>query len=337
MPDAQPTILIVDDEEVIRELLIQKLSNEGYACQEAGNADEALDRLLDSPVDLIILDIRLPGMSGIDLLPKLRVRYPDTAVIMMTSVTDVSSAIKCMKQGAYDYIAKPFDLDEVILSISRTLDRRRLEIENREYQKSLEDKVKEQTIKIRAGFINAIGALVYALEAKDKYTHGHSERVAEISVAIAREMQLTSIEVEQLRLASLIHDIGKIGIKEDILNKAGHLTDSEYDHVQDHSIIGERILSPVVNDETILETVRHHHERYDGTGYPHGLAGEDIPLCARIVAVADTFDAMTSERPYRAALDATYAFSEIRKGRGTQFDPLVVDAFLKASAKSIKV
>jgi len=329
MIEKQATILIVDDEEVIRRLLHQKLSSEGYQCQEAGNADQALNKLKSNPMELVILDIKMPGKSGTELLPEIKVRYPDTAVIMATAITDTSTAIQCMKQGAYDYITKPFNLDEVVLSVDRALEKRRLELENRDYQQHLEQKVEAQARKIRASFLSAITALAYALEAKDKYTSGHSQRVAETSVAIAKELGLSQHSIERIRQAGLIHDIGKIGVRESVLNKPGRLTDEEFHHIKSHCETGEHILTPIVEDEEILKVVRHHHERYDGRGYPDGLKGEQIPLGARILAVADTYDAMTSERPYREAMSDETACDEIKRCKGTQFDPVVADAFLR--------
>jgi putative nucleotidyltransferase with HDIG domain len=329
MTEKQKTILIVDDEEVIRRLLHQKLSGEGYHCEEAGSAEQALDRLRSNTVELVILDIKMPGKSGIELLPEIRASYTDTAVIMATAITDTSTAIQCMKDGAYDYLTKPFNLDEVILSVVRALEKRRLELENRDYRQHLEQKVEEQAQKIRASFLSAITALAYALEAKDIYTSGHSQRVVEVSVAIAEELGMPQDSIDKIRLAGLVHDIGKIGVKESVLNKPGKLTDEEYQHIKSHCDIGERILTPIVEDEEILKVVRHHHERYDGRGYPDGLSGEQIPLGARILAVADTYDALTSERPYREAMSAETAFAEIERGKGAQFDPIVAGAFLR--------
>jgi putative two-component system response regulator len=329
MADRQGSILIVDDEAAVRRLLSQRVAMEGYWCEEASTGDEALIKIRTTPVHLVILDIKMPGRSGIELLPEIKVAYPDIAVIMVTAVTDTSTAIQCMKQGAYDYVTKPFNLDEVVLSIERALEKRRLELENRDYQQHLEWKVGEQAQKIRASFLNAITALVYALEAKDKYTCGHSQRVAEISVAIATELGLPQQNIEKIRLAGLIHDIGKIGVRESVLNKPGRVNADEYQHILSHSDIGEHILTPIVEDEQILRAVRHHHERYDGTGYPDRLSGSQIPLGARILAVADTYDAIISGRPYREAQSIRAACDEILRHKGTQFDPEVVDAFLR--------
>ena len=329
MDNQQATVLIVDDETIVRRLLRQALSGRGYPCREAGNADEALAQLKDDSVGLVLLDVNMPGRSGVELLSEIKADHPDTAVIMATAVTDADIAIKCLKQGAYDYVTKPFNLDEVALSVKRALEKRSLEFENRDYRQHLEQKVTEQAEKIRVSFLNSITSLAYALEAKDKYTSGHSVRVAETSVAIAREMALPEEAVEKIRLAGQLHDIGKIGVRETVLNKPGGLTGDEFAHIEHHPGVGERILAPVVDDVEILATVRHHHERYKGTGYPDELAEEAIPLGARILAVADAFDAMTSERPYRKAMEREAAVAEIEHGAGSQFDPSVVDAFLR--------
>jgi len=318
-------ILIVDDEEGVRRLLKRKLLSQDYRCEEASSAYQALDILRNNPAELVILDIKMPGKSGVQLLPEIRASYADTVVIMATAITDTSTAIYCMKQGAYDYITKPFDLDEVVLSVDKALEKRRLELENRDYQQHLEQKVKEQSRKIRASFLNAITSLAYALEAKDKYTSGHSQRVAEISVATARGLGLPQDSINKIEL-----DIGKIGVRESVLHKLGKLSADEFQHIKYHCEVGGRILTPIVEDEEILKIVRHHHERYDGKGYPDGLFGEAIPLGARILAVADSYDAMTSERPYRRAMSAETACAEIEHGKGTQFDPEVADVFLRA-------
>jgi response regulator RpfG family c-di-GMP phosphodiesterase len=334
MTGKRVTILITDDELAIRRLLKQRLTSEGHECLEAGSASRALDELQNNEVELVILDIKMPGKSGVQLLPEIRAGYPDAMVIMATAITDTSTAIHCMKLGAYDYITKPFDLDEVVLSVDKALEKRRLQLENRDYQQHLEQKVTEQAKKIRSAFFNAITALVFALEAKDKYTSGHSQRVSEISVAIARELGLPQEDVNKIELAGRVHDIGKIGVRESVLNKPSWLSDDEFQHVKYHPEAGERILAPIVEDREILQIVRHHHERYDGAGYPDGLSGDEIPLGARILAVADSYDAMISERPYRGAMGVETACAEIEWSRNTQFDPEVAEAFLRIRGSS---
>ena len=213
------TLLVVDDEDAVRRVLHLKLSREGYVCQEANNAEQALRALETGQIALVVLDIRMPGRSGIELLPEIEGAYPDTAIIMATAVNNVDVAVQCLKQGADDYICKPFNLEEVSLAVQRALEKRRLQLELREYQQFLEEKVEEQMIETRKLFLGAMEALVSALEAKDKYTGGHSRRVTEIALAIGKELGLSAQEMEDLRWASLLHDVGKIAIKQDIQNK----------------------------------------------------------------------------------------------------------------------
>jgi putative nucleotidyltransferase with HDIG domain len=327
-------ILIVDDEASIRKLLLRKLSRQGYHCEEAGSAVEALEKMRADSAELIMLDMKMPGKSGIDLLPELKASYPATAVIMATAVAETSLAIQCMKQGADDYINKPFNLDEVALSVDKTLEKRRLELQIKEYQEHLQQKVDEQTVEIRRLFLGAIEALVFALEAKDKYTAGHSRRVTEISLAIGRELNLPEDDIEDLRWGSLLHDVGKIAVDQFIQNKPGKLTPEEYEHIMIHAQVGAGIVKPVVNDR-VVAMVEHHHDHYNGTGLHQVVAGEDIPLGARILAVADAFDAMTSARPYRPAMPVEEARQEIRRCIGTQFDPVVAGAFLRVDISHI--
>jgi len=328
MRQSQETILVVDDEEGIRRLLIHKMKISGYRCIEAGNAFEATDLLKINEVGLVILDMKMPGKTGLELLMEIRAKYPKTSVIMATAVSDAGTVIDCMKHGAYDYLTKPFDLTEVAMSIERALQKRRLELELREYHENLQMMVDEQAKKIRESFLNSITALAVALDAKDSYTNGHSERVADISARIGRELNLAEESIEQIRVAGLVHDIGKIGVPEAILNKPGELTEGENRQIQAHCEIGERILKPIVDDGEVLKMVRHHHERYDGRGYPDMLKGTNIPIGARILTISDSYDAMTSDRPYRKAIRIENVVAEIAKKKFTQFDPEIADIFI---------
>jgi response regulator RpfG family c-di-GMP phosphodiesterase len=328
-------ILIVDDEESVRRLLNRRLTDEGYQCHEASNARQALDALRRKNIGLVMLDIKMPEKSGIELLPEIKSGYPDISVIMITATADMRTAIQCLKQGAYDYLMKPFELDEITISAARALDKRRLELENKDYQQHLEEKVAAQANKIRASFLNAITALVYALEAKDAYTSGHSQRVADLSAAIARELNLPHGQIDKLRLAGLLHDIGKIGVQESVLNKPGRLTEAEFGLVKLHPEIGEHILSPIVDSADILEAVRNHHEHFNGQGYPDGLQKDKIPLGARILAISDAYEAMTSERPYRKSMSANAARHEIERHKGSQFDPEIAAIFTRIEESRI--
>jgi len=330
----RPSILVVDDEEPIRKILCVNLSVQGYRVLTACDSISALSLVKEHKPELVILDIRMPGKSGAELLPEIKTTCPDTAVVMASAVSETITAVDCLKEGAYDYIAKPFNVNDVLLAVARALEIRRLRLENKAYQQSLQQKVAEQSEKIRNSYLGAMTALVYALEAKDMYTSGHSRKVAELSATLASELGMLQDKLEKMRLAGLLHDIGKIGVKESILNKRGKLTDEEYQLIKLHPQVGVKILIPIIEDKGILDIVRHHHERYDGKGYPDGLLGNEIPLEARILAVADTYDALTSARPYRAVMSAERACAEIKRCSGSQFSPEVVEVFLNSCPKS---
>jgi putative two-component system response regulator len=325
---AKERILIVDDEQTVRKSLNKCLTRKGFSCDEAGDATEALKNMKKEPADLVILDIMMPGTSGSELLPQIKTSYPDTAVVMATAVVEPDTIIKCMKNGAQDYITKPFDITELVANIQMVLKKRQLELSLKEKRQVLEGKVEEQSRELQKLFIDAIESLVSALEAKDKYTAGHSRRVTKIAVDSGRILGLDGEELENLRWAALLHDIGKIGIDSSVQNKPGMLTPTEYDYILTHCSIGPGIVEPLVNAK-IVEVIRHHHDSYDGSGPGQKVHGDEIPLGARILAVADSFDAMTSDRPYRPAMTAPRAIAEIKKCAGTQFDPVVVKAFLK--------
>jgi putative nucleotidyltransferase with HDIG domain len=321
-------ILIVDDEKTVRRSLNRCLTLRGFSCAEASNADEAMESLKNNPADLVILDIMMPGTSGSEFLPHLKKSFPDTAVVMATAVVEPDTIVRCMKNGAHDYITKPFDVDELVSNINTVLTKRRLELNLREKRQSLEGKVEEQAKELQKLFIDAVESLVSALEAKDKYTAGHSRRVTKIAMETATAMGLKGEDLDNLRWAALLHDIGKIGIDPTIQNKPGELTPEEYDYILTHCVIGPSIVQPLVNDR-IIEVIKHHHDSYDGSGLNQKVSRDKIPLGARILATADSFDAMTSDRPYRSSRPVSEALAEIVRCAGTQFDPSVVKAFLK--------
>jgi putative two-component system response regulator len=331
MPQAKGKCLVVDDEPRLRRVLVRLLEGEGFTCSEAGSGVQALEKLERDPVPLVISDLRMPQMDGVALLREILARWPDTAVIVVTAVAEVESAVACLQLGALDYVAKPFHLDEVRARVMQALDKRRLILENRSYQQLLEQRVQEQAHRIEELSLERLQALVHFLEEKDPYTRGHSVRVANYSLAVSRALGHNPDVLDTIALGAELHDIGKIGVSEAVLHKAGTLTQAEYRHIMEHPAIGARILGPLMRDApTALAIVRSHHERLDGKGFPDGLKGEAIPLEVRVVTVADSFDAMTSARPYRPALSVQKAVQELKEWRGIQFDSTVVDAFLAA-------
>jgi putative nucleotidyltransferase with HDIG domain len=335
MKESKESILIVDDEKNIRELVEKILSTEGYQCWTAENASAALQLLNRNDIQLVLCDIKMPGMNGNELIKRIFTKDNEMAVIMITAMIDINTAIECMKIGAYDYLLKPLNFDKLIISIERALERRRLIIENREYQQDLEKKVDTLADQIRDLTLNSIKALASALEARDTYTQGHSMRVTQYSLLVGEKLSLAKKKMEQLRLAGLLHDVGKIGVKEQVLNKPGKLTPEEYEQIKIHPQLSVKILQPVITDEEVISIIRHHHERWDGNGFPYGLKKEEIPLGSRIILVCDTFDAMTSNRPYRKALTKEIAFDELRRCAGSQFDQRMVKAFLSIPVEKL--
>ena len=332
MPSANGvSCLVVDDEPRLRRVLVRLLEGEGFRCREAGSGLEAVAALEQEPVPLVISDLRMPEMDGVALLREIVARWPETAVIVVTAVAEVESAVACLHLGALDYVAKPFHLDEVRARVTQALDKRRLLIENRSYQVQLEERVEAQAHRIEEVFLEGVHALVHALEATDAYTRGHSMRVANYAGGIARAMDLDREMIDTIALGAELHDVGKIGVSEGVLHKAGKLSDAEYRHIMEHTVIGARILGPLMRDAPgALAIVRSHHERLDGKGFPDGLTGDAIPFEARVVSVADAFDAMTSVRSYRPSLSVAHAMEELEAGKGVQFDPPIVDAFARA-------
>ncbi len=328
-PSAFP-ILAVDDEEMIRSVLKRMLEKAGYPCDTVASVGEAIGKMAKRSYAVILTDIMMPGMSGMEFLELIRKRDDEIAVIMLTALNDIDLSIRALKAGAYDYITKPFRLDDVLVSIEKALQKRALILENRDYQENLELKVREQSRKIQTSFIKTIESLARTLEARDPETREHSLRVTEYSIRTAEEMGLPTREVENIRVAAALHDIGKLGVSERVLDKEQALRWEEIEHIHRHPLVAAEILGPIDELKEIILLIKHHHENFDGTGYPDRLAGEKIPLGSRIIAVADAFDAITSTRPYREAMSEEFAVVEIRKHSGGQFDPTVVAAFLRA-------
>lgn len=328
-------ILVVDDEEAIREVVATLLEAQGYHCSAVGNGRAALEHLEKHSLDLVLSDMVMPEMDGLKLLEWLRAHEQDIPVIMVTAMHDLSTALEAIRRGAYDYILKPFEKDQLFLSVRRALERRQLMRENRNYQRNLEELVKQRTTQLTGAlsqleqsYDDTLEALGGALDLKDAETEGHCQRVTAITISIAKAMQLDPILLPPIARAAFLHDIGKMAIPDKILRKPGPLTDEERDVMRRHSEIGHGMLVRIPFLREAAEIVLAHQEAYDGSGYPRGLRGEEIPLGARIFALADTLDAMTSDRPYRRALPISAAREEIKRCSGTQFDPQVVEVFL---------
>jgi len=328
-------ILIVDDEHYMRDVLTKVVCAEGYKSNTAGDAQEAMQKLAQAAYDMVLTDITMPGVDGLQLLRHVSTHYPETAVIMITGVSDLKSAVQALSSGAYDYVTKPFNMFELKSKIFKALERRRLLFENRQYQLDLERRVEEQTAEVRNvlgdvrnAYSHTLEALINALDARERETQRHSKRVSEYTMLMARQMNIPSAELLDIERGALLHDIGKIGTSDNILLKPSKLTEEEWVEIRKHPEIGYQILKGINFLEEAARMVLQHQEKFDGTGYPQRLAGKGILLGARIFAVVDAFDAMTSDRPYRKALSYQTAREEIIRCAGTQFDPQLVECFL---------
>jgi len=331
--NVSPRILIVDDEVEITEILADLLS-EDYECLRAASAEEALTRLTESEFQLVISDITMPGMSGLDMIPHVKDLSPDTVVVMISGMQTVESAIGALRLGAFDYLMKPFDLRQVEAVVKRALEHHELVVAKQRYENHLEELVEQRTVELdkalnslEGAYRSTLKALTAALETRDSETHGHSERVVSYSLRLGREYGLSSVEMKALEFGSLLHDIGKIGVPDSILRKPAKLTEEEWVRMREHPLHGQQILRGIEFLEGAARVVAQHHEKWDGTGYPLGLRHEDIDINARIFAVADAFDAITSDRVYRRGKPYEAASQELDDWAGRQFDPKVVEAF----------
>lgn len=336
-------ILAVDDNPAVREILDEGLRIEGYAVDTAASAAEARGAFEQKRYDLVLCDIDMPGESGQELLGWIKSQSPDAFVIMVTGISEAEVAVSCMLKGAVDYVVKPFNLAEVKARVQQALEKRRLVIQNRLYQDHLETLVDERTREVvsamkriralnddlRSAYDSTLSALMIALDYRDYETQGHSVRVVEYTEHLAKTMGIREPELTDIRRGTMLHDVGKIGIPDAILRKPGPLDTEEWDIMRMHAEFGYRMLKDIPFLAVPSQIVLSHQEKWDGSGYPRGLRGEEIPLGARIFAVADAFDAMTSDRPYRKALSYEHARQEMIDFCGVQFDPLVVEAFLR--------
>jgi putative nucleotidyltransferase with HDIG domain len=331
--NAKPRLLIVDDEVEVRGVLHDLLSD-SYECAEASSAEEALNQLRDTDFQLVISDITMSGMTGLEMIPHVKVVSPDTVIVMISGMQTIESAINALRLGAFDYLMKPFDLRQAEAAVARALEHHELVVAKRRYENHLEELVDQRTAELdRAldslenAYRSTLRALTAALETRDAETHGHSERVVTFSLRLGREYGLTSAQMKALEFGSLLHDIGKIGVPDAILRKPAKLTDEEWVLMREHPMHGQQILRDIKFLEGAAKVVAQHHEKWDGSGYPLGVKAEEINICARIFSVADAFDAITSDRVYRQGRPYEAAAQELNEWSGRQFDPKVVEAF----------
>jgi len=337
-PNRRARILIADDDAVMRDILREFLETD-YECATARSAEEALALLAADGFDLILSDIKMGGMSGLEMLPHVLGLSPGTVVVMISGASSVDGALDAIRAGAFDYVVKPFDLLHVGVAVRRALEHRALVEAKRRYDNYLEEMIGRRTAELdsaldslEGSYRQTLKALVAALETRDQETHGHSERVVSFSLRLGRELGLDDARLRDLEFGALLHDIGKIGVPDSVLRKPARLTDAEWEKMRQHPSLGRQILGGIEFLEGAALVVAQHHERWDGSGYPSGLKGEEIDLNARIFAVADAFDAMVSDRVYRRGRPYEEAARELEEFAGSQFDPTVVKAFLRVPA-----
>src|SRR6267142_187794 len=326
-------ILIVDDELEITSILFD-IFDDQHDCTTAGSAEEALEQLAIKDFELVISDITMPGMSGLEMVPHVKSMRPNTVVVMISGMQTVESAIGALRLGSFDYVMKPFDLRQVEAVVKRALEHQELIVAKQRYEDHLEELVTQRTAELddalnslENAYRSTLRALTAALETRDAETHGHSERVVSYSLRLGREYGLSREQLKSLEFGALMHDIGKIGVPDAILRKPAKLTEEEWVRMREHPLHGQQILRGIEFLEGAARVVAQHHEKWDGSGYPRGLREDKIDLCARIFAVADAFDAITSDRVYRQGKPYEAASQELDDWAGRQFDPLVVKAF----------
>ena len=329
-------ILVVDDEAHVRSMIGATLERQGYDVQLAASGREAMEMLERNSFDLVLTDIVMQDGNGITLLERMRAQQPHLPVVMVTAIHDISVAIDSMRRGAYDYLLKPFEREHLLNTVLRALEHREALQESRNYQQNLELVVRARTEMLRQAMEElehsydiTLEALGDALDLKDSETEGHSKRVTAYTIALARAMGISPAQIKVIARGAFLHDIGKMAIPDDILRKPGKLSPEEQEVMREHCARGYHMLRKIPFLSESAEIVFTHQEHFDGSGYPSGVRGEEIHIGARIFAVADTLDAITSDRPYRKAQSLDAAREEILRCSGTQFDPKVVEVFLK--------
>ncbi len=335
-PPAKTRVLVVDDEEMVRVALARFLTARGCEAVAEASGPAALARLESEAFDIMLCDVRMPEMTGLALLPHALRVDPDLAVLMLTAVNDASTATEALAEGAMDYLVKPIELAELERAVQRAVHRRHLEVERRRAEWHVReevalrtDELEQEKRALHALTVGVADSLINAMEAKDTFLRGHAQRVADLAASVAEAMGMDADVVENVRMAGRLHDVGKIGIRESILNTPGPLTAEEFDHVKEHVVIGMEILAPLKHLPVVLQYVHHHHEHFDGGGYPQGLGGEHISIGGRILAACDAFDALTSQRAYRDAFQPRETIDRLRDCIGQLLDPAVFAALAR--------
>jgi putative two-component system response regulator len=328
-PCSRRAVTVVDDEPAALDVLVRAARSFDFECQAAASAEQAVVLLEKRPTALIVTDLRMPGRGGLWLVHEVQRRWPDIGVIVVTAGSDEEPLDRFVNSGVQHYLLKPVRLDEYQHALQSSWQAQMLLHERQRYQQLLERTVSRQTQKLKQTFLSAIESLVRTLEARDTFTAGHSMRVRSYVLRLAGALGCRVRTRKQLSLAAKLHDIGKVGLPEAILNKPGSLTAEEFAVVREHPVLGERILNSIIHDPDVLAAIRGHHERFDGSGYPDGLRGDSIPVMARMLAIADCYDAVTSVRAYRAALSVTTALNLLEQEAGTHFDPQLVPPFIQ--------
>jgi response regulator RpfG family c-di-GMP phosphodiesterase len=329
------SVTVVDDEPAAQDVLVRAARSWHFECQAAGSAEQAVELLERRLTPIVVTDLRMPGRGGVWLVQEIRRRWPEVGVIVLTAGHSAEAAEECLRAGAHHYFFKPINLDELRHVLQTAWHDYHSRREARRARERLERAVRRQTRRVRHTFLSAIDSLVRTVESRDPYTAGHSRRVRHYALLLADALGLPRPQRRLLSLAAKLHDIGKVGVPDAILNKPGRLTAEEERVVRTHPVVGERILAPVVRHPEVLAAIRGHHERWDGGGYPDGLAGHRIPLLARVIAVPDCFDALTTCRAYRAALPVPDALAVLRAAAGTQLDAACVEAFLSVVPRRV--
>ena len=334
-------VLIVDDDDSVRTALLRVLQRSGFTCRDAGSGSLALEVLGSERFDVMLTDVRMPGMSGVELVPRARAIDEDLAILMLSGVNEVAFATEAMKLGALDYLLKPASAEQLTAALHAALHRRALNMEQRRVERMIREEVELRTVdlerekrSLRTLTVNVVQTLVNAMEAKDIYLRGHSIRVADLAASIAEEMGLDADVVEQIRIAGHLHDVGKMGIREEILSKPGPLTPAEFAHVKEHVRIGMAILEPLRHLGPALEYVHDHHESFDGSGYPRGLEGVAISVGGRVLAAADSFDAMRSKRAYRGSMSQEETLAVLQQQVGAKLDGRIFEALQRVVSRS---